>query len=247
MNSETKIKIKASKLTHTYMLGTNTITSINQIDFDIQEDSLVVVKGHPGSGKTTLLALIAGIERPTSGKLIVNSYNLTDINQNDMLKYRRKIIGSVFQSFNLIQSLPVLENVSLPALLNGETKQNAHHKAKEVLHWLNLNNCIDSYPSTLQPIDIQRVLIARSLINNPEIIVIDNPTYRLDSNQGQIVIEFITTIYEQLSRTIIITTHTEWVDQFATQVIFLKDGKIEKQIEKPIEEKEEEEEPICIT
>lgn len=220
------ILIEAQKLTRIYSVGSAGVVGIQDIDLEIPRGELVVIKGNSGSGKSTLLALLAGLDTPTRGSLRVAGQDLQQATPLQLNHYRRRVVGMVFQTFNLLPTLTVLENVCLPALLAGRPFQKVRKQAEESLAWLNLGARLRHYPAQLSGGEMQRTAIARALINQPSLILADEPTGNLDSLNGQVVIELLAELNRRLGRTIIIATHSTLADHFANLQICLKDGMI---------------------
>lgn len=216
--------IIAEALTRIYPLGDSEVIGVNQIDLEITKGELVVLKGNSGSGKSTLLSLLSGLDRPTKGKLKVAQHDLTKLTENELTRFRRKIVGMIFQNFNLLPTLNVLENVCLPAFLAGNSDENIESKAAKLLQWLDLADRLSHRPAQLSGGEMQRTAIARALINDPDIILADEPTGNLDSRNGQIVIQLLADLNRKWGRTVIIATHSNLADSLATMKIFLKDG-----------------------
>ncbi|MBW2037795.1 MAG: ABC transporter ATP-binding protein, partial [Deltaproteobacteria bacterium] len=206
----------AKGLTRIYNLGGSQVIGINDIDLEVSPGDLVVLKGKSGSGKSTLLALLAGLDKPTRGKLIVAENDLQQATPNQLTRYRREVVGVVFQSFNLLPTLTVMENVCLPALLAGQSYSRVQNKANELLIWLNLNSRLHHLPAQLSGGEMQRTAIARALINDPSMILADEPTGNLDTRNGQIVIELLAELNRRFGRTVIIATHSTLSDHYAT-------------------------------
>ncbi|MGD9081379.1 MAG: ABC transporter ATP-binding protein [Desulfobacterales bacterium] len=227
MNVETtKPVISAKGLTRIYTLGDSEVVGINRVDLEIAAGQLVVLKGNSGSGKSTLLSLLAGLDRPTRGDLTVADHDLNQTSDNELTHFRRQIVGMIFQSFNLLPTLNVLENVCLPALLAGKSISESRLKALDLLKWIDLDMRLNHLPAQLSGGEMQRTAIARALINDPSIILADEPTGNLDTHNGKIVIDLLTELNRNWGRTIMIATHSSLADSQATVKIFLKDGMI---------------------
>ena len=218
--------ISAEGLTRIYTLGTTEIIGIQDIHLEISKGELVVLKGVSGSGKSTLLALLGGLDQPTRGRLTVDGHDLQGADPEQLNKYRRTTVGMIFQSFNLLPTLTVMENICLPALLAGKPYLSTRKRALDWLDWLHLTNRIDHYPSQLSGGEMQRTAIIRALINEPAIILADEPTGNLDSGNGNSVMELLAALNRTFGRTVIIATHSSLADPFATFRICLKDGRI---------------------
>jgi putative ABC transport system ATP-binding protein len=221
-----KIIIDAKSLTRIYALGDSEVIGINTIDLSIAAGELVILKGDSGSGKSTLLSLLAGLDRPTRGELTVADHDLTTATPANLTHFRRQVVGMVFQAFNLLPTLNVLENASLPGLLAGKNAAVVKSKAIELLDWLGLSRRRDHLPAQLSGGEMQRTAIARALINDPAIIIADEPTGNLDSRNGQIVVDLLAELNRKWKRTVIIATHSSLADSQATIKICLKDGMI---------------------
>jgi ABC-type lipoprotein export system ATPase subunit len=218
--------IDARHLTRIYRLGDNEVIGINDIGLDIAPGELVLLKGNSGSGKSTLLSLIAGLDLPTRGYLNVADHDLTKATPSDLTQFRRDVVGMVFQSFNLMPTLNVLENACLPGLLAGKSAERVTSKAMELLEWLGLSSRWNHLPAQLSGGEMQRTAIARALINDPDIILADEPTGNLDSRNGRIVVELFAELNRKWNRTVIIATHSDIADSLASMTICLKDGMI---------------------
>ncbi|MCU0585847.1 MAG: ABC transporter ATP-binding protein [Desulfobacterales bacterium] len=196
------------------------------IGMAIAAGEMVVLKGNSGSGKSTLLALLAGMDRPTAGELTVAGHALSAPDGVDLTRYRREVVGMVFQSFNLLPTLNVLENVCLPALLAQKPADNTRARALELLEWLGLAPRLAHMPAQLSGGEMQRTAIARALINDPALILADEPTGNLDSRNGRIVIDLLAQLNRESGRTVVVATHSDLADALATVHIRLRDGAI---------------------
>jgi putative ABC transport system ATP-binding protein len=218
--------IEARGLTRIYPLGANEVVGLSRIDLAIPAGELVVLKGASGSGKSTLLSLIAGLDTATHGQLQVAGRDLRRMTEVQKTVFRREVVGMVFQSFNLLPTLSVQENVCLPALLAGVSLATATRRAGQLLDWLGMSHRCRHRPAQLSGGEMQRTAIARALINQPPIILADEPTGNLDSRNGDMVIERLHDLNRQQGRTVVIATHSDQADPFATRFIHLRDGVI---------------------
>lgn len=213
-----------------------TSTVLKNIDLTMQAGEYVILYGPSGSGKSTLLHLIAGLEPPTQGHILIRNRDLASFSRSELAQFHRTKIGMVFQQFNLITTLTVLENVSLPQVFLRVPIKTRRKRATEILRILGLENFTDSYPTELSGGEQQRVAIARSLINNPLIMLIDEPTGNLDSSSAEDVMRLIKDLNEKSRRTILLVTHNPDYVYFPHRVLYLKDGTITKQvINRPLE------------
>ena len=178
------LDVLAEKITRIYPMGTGEVVGVREIDLEISRGEMVLIKGESGSGKSTLLSLLAGLDLPTSGSLTVAGLRLESASTGELTEFRRKSVGIVFQSFNLLPTLTVIENVGLPALLAGEGRPAVTKRAADLLGWLGMEKRANHFPSQLSGGEMQRSAIARSLINDPSLILADEPTGNLDSKNG---------------------------------------------------------------
>ena len=218
--------IVAQELTRIYRLGSTDVIGIQNVQLNIAGGEMVVIKGNSGSGKSSLLALLGGLDQPTGGRLRVAGQDLQSVTRAQLNRYRREVVGMVFQSFNLLPTLTVLENVCLPALLAGRPLHEVKSEAGEWLKLLKLENRLKHYPGQISGGEMQRTGIARALINKPFVILADEPTGNLDSRNGMAVIEILADLNSRLKRTVIIATHSTLADSYATRQICLKDGRV---------------------
>jgi putative ABC transport system ATP-binding protein len=227
MNREASEPIISAKgLTRIYKLGDSEVIGINQVDLEISAGQLVVLKGNSGSGKSTLLSLLAGLDRPTRGDLTVANHDLNNTSDSELTHFRRQVVGMIFQSFNLLPTLNVLENICLPALLAGKSIAESHSRAMEIVEWLGLDARLNHLPAQLSGGEMQRTAIARALINDPAVILADEPTGNLDSRNGQIVIDLLAELNRKWDCTVLIATHSTLADESASVTFGLKDGRI---------------------
>ena len=219
--------IKLSDICKTYINKENSHDVLHHVNLEIQDGEFVIISGTSGSGKTTLLNILGLIDRATGGNYILNGENITDMNDNAHAELRNKMFGYVFQSFYLIDELNIVENVCVPAGYAGERKKERNKRAEELLKVVGLGDKGHSRPSQLSGGEKQRVAIARALINNPKIILADEPTGNLDSNNSRIVMELLKKKYIE-GKTIIMVTHDPSLEIYATKIIHIVDGKIEE-------------------
>jgi ABC-type lipoprotein export system ATPase subunit len=218
--------IVAQGLTRIYPLGSTEVIGVENIDLRIAQGELVVLKGNSGSGKSTLLALVGGLDQATRGTLRVANHDLQKATPQELTEYRRKVVGMIFQTFNLLPTLTVMENVCLPAFLAGRPYEDFRKKALEWLEWLNLSSRLSHYPSQLSGGEMQRAAIVRALINEPAVVLADEPTGNLDSGNGRAVIELLAELNRRFGRTILLATHSNLADHCATLRLCLKDGRL---------------------
>lgn len=218
--------IRAENLTRIYQLGTVGVAGVNGVSFEVASGAFVVLKGNSGSGKSTLLALLGGLDRPTAGRLWVAGQDLLAFSERELTQYRRRKVGIVFQSFHLLPTLTVLENVCLPALLAGDAFDLAQAKALRWLEWLGMGHRLHHLPGELSGGEAQRTAIARALINDPPLILADEPTGNLDTRNGERVVEILGTLHRDFARTVVMATHSTIADELGTRLLCLRDGVI---------------------
>ncbi len=205
--------------------GTNLLSALDDVSFNVEDGEFVVILGQSGSGKSTILNLIGCIDSPTSGTILVDGVDVTKMSAKQLCEYRNKNIGFVFQSFYLEPAYSVTDNILLPLTIAGAKRQIKDAKAKELLEKLNLTDKANAKTSTLSGGQKQRVAIARALVNDPKIILADEPTGNLDSASGAEVIEILKEICKS-GKTVVMVTHNEEQASVADHIIRLKDGKI---------------------
>ena len=218
--------IETIGLTKIYYIRGMRITAVDNIHLGFKRGEFTTIMGPSGSGKTTLLNLTTGLERPTSGKILFEGEDITDASEKRMTELRREKIGFVFQMYNLIPVLTALENVELPTIASGLTKDRARQKALELLERVGLKERLHNRPAELSGGEQQRVAIARALINDPSIIVADEPTGNVDTDTGVKLIELLSKLRQERDVTIIITTHDLVVAGYADRIIKMRDGRI---------------------
>ncbi|MEM3859578.1 MAG: ABC transporter ATP-binding protein, partial [Candidatus Micrarchaeaceae archaeon] len=205
--------------------------ALRGISLKITNGEFVVVAGPSGSGKTTLLDLIGLLDSPTDGRILINSINVTDLSEDDRAIFRRKNIGFVFQSYNLITYLTVLENVELALAAAGVPIWKRREKAEEVLSMIpGMLELKNKKPNELSGGQQQRVAIARALANDPKILLADEPTANLDSKTGEAIVELFRKLNEEKGITIVMATHDPDMMKYADRIIYIRDGLIEKEV-----------------
>ncbi|HLD54649.1 MAG TPA: ABC transporter ATP-binding protein [Candidatus Nanoarchaeia archaeon] len=211
-----------------YKMGETIVKAIDGINIRIKKGEFVAVMGPSGSGKSTSMNLIGSLDVPTKGEIYLDGQNISELDESDLAQIRGKKIGFIFQSFNLIPNLTVKENVSLPMMFQGVSKEERDAYAEELLIKVDLGERMDHYPSQISGGQMQRVAIARALANNPEVILADEPTGNLDTKTGEKVMEFLQQLNKE-GKTIIMVTHEpELAEAYAQIVYWLRDGKVEK-------------------
>lgn len=210
-----------------YYLGRQELKVLKGISLDILKNDYVALMGPSGSGKSTLMNILGCLDSPTSGKYILNGKDVSFMPDDDLANVRNREIGFVFQQFNLLPRLTAAENVALPLVYGGVSKKERTERAEAVLERVRLSDRMQHKPNELSGGQCQRVAIARALINNPSIILADEPTGNLDSVTSHEIMEILGTIHNE-GNTVILVTHEEDISRFAHRVIRLKDGMVEK-------------------
>jgi len=220
--------IKLTNVWKIYQMGEAEFAALKGINLEIYEGEFLIVLGPSGSGKSTLMNLLGCLDIPSKGSAYLNSKDISKLDESELALIRGQMIGFIFQSFNLIPTLSTEENVLLPMEFQEEDRQIARQKSAYLLDIVGLTNKKKNLPSQLSGGQRQRVAIARSLAVNPPIILADEPTGNLDSKTGDYILEFLDRLHEREGKTIIIVTHDLELVKYATRVVYIKDGEIEK-------------------
>ena len=221
--------IRCVDVCKTYRQGDNDITALAGISLEIAKGSFVAIMGPSGSGKSTLMHLIGGLDRPTSGDLLVNGRLIGQMTDDQVTLFRRYKIGFVFQFFNLLPTLTALENVALPLVLDGRPKAESDDRAQALLARTGLDKRQDHLPDELSGGEIQRVAVARALAFNPPILLADEPTGNLDSKNGEAILSLLKEINREQGCTIVMVTHSDEAARYGDRTIVLRDGRVEKE------------------
>ncbi len=219
-----KTLIRIENLSKYYGAGSNAIAALHGVNLTIQTGEFITIYGRSGSGKSTLLNLISGIDQPTSGKIFVDHAEVTAMDENRLTLFRRDRVGFVFQFFNLLPTLTVLENVLLPGQLNSHSALKLRERGMSLLSQFGIAERWKALPDQLSGGQQQRVAIARALINNPQIILADEPTGNLDSETGLHMLEILKNLSREQGKTILLATHSHEAARFADRVFQIKDG-----------------------
>ncbi|MEM3829189.1 MAG: ABC transporter ATP-binding protein [Conexivisphaerales archaeon] len=208
-------------------MGKVTVQALRGVSFVVKEGEFLAVLGPSGSGKSTLLHLIGCLDRPDEGEIIIEGRNVLELSDDELADLRLKRIGFVFQFFNLLPRLTALENVELPLMLAGVSDKESREEAKKLLELVGLGERLNHRPSELSGGEQQRVAIARALINNPKLILADEPTGNLDTKSGWEIVNLMRRLNEEMKQTFIVVTHDPQIAEVADRIIYLKDGLIE--------------------
>jgi ABC-type lipoprotein export system ATPase subunit len=225
MNSNARVAVQFEDVTKQYGRTGAEVTALNGVSFRIASGEKVALLGKSGSGKSTLLNLIGGLDRPTSGSIVVDDQDLTRLSRTELADYRRDRIGFIFQSYNLIPTRTAVQNVELPLIFSGQSPKTRRETAVAALESVGLADRIEHRPTELSGGEQQRVSIARALINRPKLLLADEPTGNLDSETAIRIIDLLRTTVETLGTTILLVTHDEELARtFADRTLRLQDG-----------------------
>ena len=222
--------ISITSITKNYKVGTEIVRALRSVSLIINKNEYVAIMGASGSGKSTLMNILGCLDTPTSGEYILNNHKVSDLTDNELAEIRNKEIGFVFQTFNLLPRSTTLDNVMLPLIYSGIGKAQRWEKAMKVLKSVGLEDRVTHRPNELSGGQRQRVAIARALVNNPSIILADEPTGNLDSKISIEIMGLLEEIHKQ-GNTIILVTHEDDIAHYAHRIIKLKDGEIETDIQ----------------
>ncbi|NSW51130.1 MAG: ABC transporter ATP-binding protein [Anaerolineae bacterium] len=218
-------EIEVRSLEKIFKMGDQVVRALDGVDLIIPAHSFTVIMGPSGSGKSTLLYLVGGLDKPTKGEVLVNGKPVDFTNDINLALYRRKTVGFIFQSFNLVSTMTALENVSFPMWFAGTSRAKRRQRATSLLEQVGLANRAKHKPTELSGGQQQRVAFARAMVNDPPLILADEPTGNLDTTSGQRIMRMLHEYYQQ-GKTVVVVSHDERMKQFATHVIYLLDGKI---------------------
>ncbi|NIM46618.1 MAG: ATP-binding cassette domain-containing protein [Candidatus Aenigmarchaeota archaeon] len=216
--------VELRNVTKEYLMGEVIVKAIDRVNLKIKKSESIALMGPSGSGKSTMLHLVGCLDRPTKGKILIDGKDVSNLSDNELAVIRRKKIGFIFQFFNLIPSFTALGNVELPMMFSRTPKRK--EKAKELLKAVGLGQRLHHYPSQLSGGETQRVAIARSLANDPQIVLADEPTGNLDSKSGKEILEVLVRLNKEKGVTLLIVTHDNLIARHARRKIKLRDGKI---------------------
>jgi putative ABC transport system ATP-binding protein len=208
-----------------YQIGNEKLEVLKDVTFSILKAKFVVVSGPSGSGKTTLLNIIGGIDKPTSGKIFVNSEDLTDKDEDYLSDFRCNNVGFVFQAYNLVSTLTVAENVAFPMEWTGKAEEEIEKRITELLETVGLQNRANHFPAQLSGGEQQRVAFARALANDPQLILADEPTGNLDEKNAQKIVQVLQ-LLKNKGKTVIVSTHDVAIKELADQILCLEEGKL---------------------
>lgn len=220
--------IEVKNLYKLYRVGDEVVRALDGVDFNIYEGEFCAIVGTSGSGKSTLLNMLAGLEKPTKGEVVIGGEHIEKKNEEQLVKFRRDNVGFIFQSFHLLGTMNALENVALPLSFRGEPKDVRLKKANKMLELVNLKKHKKHMPNQMSGGQQQRVGVARALVVDPKIIFADEPTGNLDSRTSEEVMELMKRVVKEQNKTLVMVTHDVHLATYADRVFHIRDGKILK-------------------
>ncbi len=218
--------IKLDNVWKIYQLGKVELTVLKGISLQVNAGDFMTIMGPSGSGKSTLMYILGSLDIPTKGKVFLDGKDTSDFSEDRLAEVRGKKIGFVFQQFNLMPNLTALENVALPMLFQGVTESKRENKSKDLLERVGLGERFDHKPAELSGGEQQRIAVARSLANDPEIIVADEPTGNLDSVTGKKIMALLKDLHQEENKTIVVVTHDPKIADYSENIVNIKDGEI---------------------
>ena len=216
--------LKAVKLRKSYRVEDRSITVLEDVSLAVEKGEFIIIEGKSGSGKSTLLGLLSGLDKPDTGKIILQGTDITELSEDQLAPFRNKAIGYVFQSFHLVPSLTARENIMFPAELNRDPEAAA--KAVELLGRVGLHQREYNFPHQLSGGEKQRVAICRALVNSPQIVFADEPTGNLDSTNGETILQLLLKLRREIDTTLVMATHSREISLKADRIVQLVDGRI---------------------
>lgn len=222
--------MQVESLTKTFESAAGTVPALKGINLSIKQGEFVAIVGPSGSGKSTLLNIIGALDRPTSGRVLIRGVDIFSLSDSEIATMRNYLIGFIFQSYNLISRTTVMKNVELPTILSGMGAAERKRRAMKMLEVLGIADKADFKPSSLSGGQQQRVAIARALMNDPAIILADEPTGNLDTKTGQEVFDLLRMLSSKFRRTIVMVTHNPELAEATDRAIYIRDGMVEKEV-----------------
>lgn len=226
------LEVKSVQKIYTTRFGGSQVQALSNVSFAVAQGEYVAIMGESGSGKTTLLNILAALDKPTSGEVLLAGRSLSSIKEKEMSAFRRKNLGFVFQDFNLLDTLTISENIALALAINGAPANDVEPRIREMADKLNIRDILDKYPYQVSGGQKQRCACARAIINHPKLLLADEPTGALDSHSAQMLLSTIQSINEQLGATILMVTHDAFTASYANRILFLQDGRIFTELNK---------------
>lgn len=223
--------LEANDISKQYQMGEVVVNALDDVRFSVKKGEFVAVMGPSGSGKSTLLHLLGGLDEPSHGEITLAGQPITRLSDDEVTLVRRRKVGFIFQFYNLVPTLTAAENVALPLLIDGAKLRDYEEKVHDLLKLVGLADRQTHKPDQMSGGQQQRVAIARAFVNDPEIVLADEPTGNLDSKSGTAILELLRRSCDELGQTIVMVTHDARAASFADRVVFLKDGRIVRQLQ----------------
>lgn len=223
------LEVRSLKKIYVPRFGGNQVQALSNVSFSVEEGEYVAIMGESGSGKTTLLNILAALDKPTSGEVLLNGENITGIKEKDISAFRRENLGFVFQDFNLLDTFSLKDNVFLPLVLSGKGYEEMNLRMRPIVRKLGITDIMEKYPYEVSGGQKQRVAVARALITNPKLVLADEPTGALDSKATDELLDLFSQINAE-GQTILMVTHSVKAASHAERVLFIKDGEVFHQI-----------------
>lgn len=223
------LEVRNVKKVYTTRLGANQVQALSNVNFSVEDGEYVAIMGESGSGKTTLLNILAALDRPTAGEILLNGKNTVEIKNKELSAFRRTNLGFVFQDFNLLDTFSLKDNIFLPLVLSGKKYPEMEKRLKPIAEKLGIEKLLEKYPYEVSGGQKQRAAIARALITKPQLILADEPSGALDSKAADSLMNLFTTINQE-GQTIVMVTHSVKAASSAKRVLFIKDGKVFHQL-----------------
>lgn len=234
--------IRVSNLYKIYCVGDTKVRALNGVDFEIYKGEFCAIVGTSGSGKSTLLNMLAGLERPTRGEIVIAGKHIEKLSEKALVAFRRERVGFIFQSYNLLNTMNAVENVAMPLSFRGMAKKERMDRAKKYLNLVGVGDQAKHMPNQMSGGQQQRVGLARALVVNPQIIFADEPTGNLDSHTSEEVMRLMQKVVKEQKKTLVMVTHDNHLAEYADRVFHIIDGEIVKIVDNREQGKEESEE-----
>ncbi|MBW2056983.1 MAG: ABC transporter ATP-binding protein [Deltaproteobacteria bacterium] len=218
--------VKLIDVTKVYDQGPQKVLALDGVNLEIPQGQFLAIRGPSGCGKTTLINLLGGLDVPTRGRIVIDGFVLNELDEDQLTRFRRDRVGIIFQFFNLLPILDVLENVALPFLIRGKPAREANERAMELLQMVGLLDRRHHHAQDISGGEMQRVAIARALINDPDMILADEPTGNLDSKSGNRILEILSRLKSDLKKTVVLATHSGDATRFVDRELAMRDGRL---------------------
>lgn len=228
------LMLEAKNIVKVYgeLAGEGATTALGGVSFQLNKGDFIAIMGPSGSGKTTLLNILSGLDKPTSGEVIIDGNIISSLNGEQLALFRRKQLGFVFQDFNLLDSLTVKENIVVPMVLEKKSATEMEERVHELASLFDIEEILNKYPYQISGGQQQRTAVSRALVNHPSLIFADEPTGNLDSKSSTVIMECFEKIVQELSATVLLVTHDVFAASYCRKVIFIKDGLIHSSIDR---------------